>query len=1254
MIIKKWYLIILLCLSILIILSIISTQSIGDCGYIQPFFDRFNINYSYNLTNDNLNGSCVSIDPTSEQINFSQNDDGNAYIKIWINDTNLKEVSADFKLTHRFYNRSRSESPRLGLLFGSNSESLSFTDDLGRIQYIGTDCWNYGGVYYNLDSWYTIKMFFEYDKIHMQVLNGSEVVYDNINCSLTRDSGFDDWHGNGSIVIGVAGSGTLENSGTLRTFFLDNLTITNQTRYEKIRATSDSREVYLRNEVNKTLDINLSNLQNYSKMINISMNINGLFETNYSNQLLTGWNSSIFVFNVEPINLSCGDYNITINIESNDSEDERLYLPLQIRKVPNPQRLEYLSWSLLDDEYVESAVEHGFTVHSTWSDTYVGVPSESKLTTWLALGMQGGAFLGSSRGFYTANNDEPNESYTLLSNGSYNSYTDPFYLDYLLNVSQGVVDAISPVKDHPGYNYILLDTEKKEGSFPYNNDSRDLLRDAGLLGPSEEIPSGFLNGEYVIINLSDPNVGQVVNGIIETNNTHYELYKWWRDNGAFNPVHCNSTNALKAVDSNIETTVEFGQQCADYLEHWYRTAADGENDPSFYDSIAESMLYSSRKFGHKNSMTFQFVASSKPLSPDLFSESAWIIISKRPDRMGHWGATECFTDNPGYPDECDAEMVRMKEMKNEVYDKFYPMIYNLNHTNKKAAFLISEANALYNDPNYYLLSWILRTRMKLRARGLTYANVQWDEIHDDDVINGNLSNYEVLFIMRTDILSENVYQQIVNFSNDGGKIIADDYFNDTFNTTGLNLYLIEDVNNDWGYIETNSKWWWTANDYEVYSNRYPIVANEIREKLNLSGVEMFATTDANHTVINLLEKSNVTYVFLINDLRSNISREAYGINRTVNLTLNLSEDKIIYDIINSTKIDYTRTDSGHIKFESYLSGGSAKIYAVYPREINNLTIINSNVSYTGEEFNFIININDSNGTCPGSQPINVSINGPSNQLFDISSYYGTNDGVYNLSTTIPLNMEKGVWNISVKELSTGLENSERFYVQSRTESIPLSPSNLSYNNLTQTSVVLNWLDNSDNELYYKIYRSSDNVSYTEIASVYSNIITYDNTGLISSTNYYYKILAYNLEGDSNYSNSIRITTLSASSSPPPGGSGGGGGGVIKILNKTCNESWVCEVWSDCVDNIKFRTCIDLNYCNSTKDKPEIENKCDFIGSDIVIDESMNNEDLRNKDIEHPNDIKKSKIIGIAIIFILSLLSTIFITYLVLKYLFKKI
>ena len=84
--------------------------------------------------------------------------------------------------------------------------------------------------------------------------------------------------------------------------------------------------------------------------------------------------------------------------------------------------------------------------------------------------------------------------------------------------------------------------------------------------------------------------------------------------------------------------------------------------------------------------------------------------------------------------------------------------------------------------------------------------------------------------------------------------------------------------------------------------------------------------------------------------------------------------------------------------------------------------------------------------------------------------------------------------------------------------IPTTPSNLVLTAQSPTSIQLKWNDNSNNESSFEIYRSATtNVSFRLLAIVDPNITataTYTDNGLFANTNYYYKVRAVNLGGNS--------------------------------------------------------------------------------------------------------------------------------------------
>jgi hypothetical protein len=89
---------------------------------------------------------------------------------------------------------------------------------------------------------------------------------------------------------------------------------------------------------------------------------------------------------------------------------------------------------------------------------------------------------------------------------------------------------------------------------------------------------------------------------------------------------------------------------------------------------------------------------------------------------------------------------------------------------------------------------------------------------------------------------------------------------------------------------------------------------------------------------------------------------------------------------------------------------------------------------------------------------------------------------------------------------------------------PTAPSSLVATAVSKNQINLTWMDNSGNESGFKIERSTDNVKFSQIATVGANVSTYSNTGLTANKRYYYRVRAYNDLVNSTYSNTTSATT----------------------------------------------------------------------------------------------------------------------------------
>jgi autotransporter-associated beta strand protein len=93
-----------------------------------------------------------------------------------------------------------------------------------------------------------------------------------------------------------------------------------------------------------------------------------------------------------------------------------------------------------------------------------------------------------------------------------------------------------------------------------------------------------------------------------------------------------------------------------------------------------------------------------------------------------------------------------------------------------------------------------------------------------------------------------------------------------------------------------------------------------------------------------------------------------------------------------------------------------------------------------------------------------------------------------------------------------------------------APSGLQLNattsNLSATSsVTAIWNDNSDNEDYFILERSTDSVTFTDIAHIAADSINYKDNGLVPGTKYFYRIKAHSTLSESAYSAIASATPL---------------------------------------------------------------------------------------------------------------------------------
>jgi len=100
----------------------------------------------------------------------------------------------------------------------------------------------------------------------------------------------------------------------------------------------------------------------------------------------------------------------------------------------------------------------------------------------------------------------------------------------------------------------------------------------------------------------------------------------------------------------------------------------------------------------------------------------------------------------------------------------------------------------------------------------------------------------------------------------------------------------------------------------------------------------------------------------------------------------------------------------------------------------------------------------------------------------------------------------------------------------------IQPTNLNFTNVVSTevpassSLTVNWSDNTTSETNYVLERSTDGTNFSVIATLGANVTSYNDSGLIPNTLYYYQVKAINATESSVY-NTASITTQPIPSVP---------------------------------------------------------------------------------------------------------------------------
>jgi titin len=151
-----------------------------------------------------------------------------------------------------------------------------------------------------------------------------------------------------------------------------------------------------------------------------------------------------------------------------------------------------------------------------------------------------------------------------------------------------------------------------------------------------------------------------------------------------------------------------------------------------------------------------------------------------------------------------------------------------------------------------------------------------------------------------------------------------------------------------------------------------------------------------------------------------------------------------------------------------------------------------------------------------------------------------------------------------------------------------APSNLAATAVSSEQIDLVWVDNSTSETGFKLYRSTDGVNFSRIATLGVNVTSYSNTGRPASTLYYYRVRAYNSTSESAFSNTASATTFPSATVKP--------NTPTNLVATPLSATQIRLTWTDNAaneDGFKlYRSTDGVNYTQISKPGPNANNYTD--------------------------------------------------------------
>ncbi len=430
------------------------------------------------------------------------------------------------------------------------------------------------------------------------------------------------------------------------------------------------------------------------------------------------------------------------------------------------------------------------------------------------------------------------------------------------------------------------------------------------------------------------------------------------------------------------------------------------------------------------------------MGPGRLTETTWINLSRAPKVIGYYAFDSYYKSDLAFSPET---LATLKELSQKVFVPFGPLLRKLNVAPRRIALLSSDSSRLYNNsphlqgyPNYQ--PYHFYTVMSM-------AHLNADVVFDESIERYGLDDYDVLVLPKCDVLTQTVYDKVLAFQKRGGMVIADQYLGpDLPNVTKFDFDFTHRRKVDANAIASGKVYVGADDDDHIVPGKTKMenmtgvtalqdqqlmehYAAQLRSSLK-GKLEPDVWCDQHDVLVNVLEKSGVKYLVVVNDKRTYDERTGpfkaameQLVPQTVTVHLRrsmLGGGANPYDLLAHKSLAVTENDQ-ELTFSVPLSEIGGTIVALAPQKIAGVKISSPESTLVDVRHTIRIQVvNSDNQPARGLHPLQVVVTDPKGNDTEYSHHACANDGRYEFSFSPAVNDPVGGWKIKVNDLTTGV------------------------------------------------------------------------------------------------------------------------------------------------------------------------------------------------------------------------------------------